>query len=188
MYGRDIDINLGALLKGLSDMEGDFGILIDSLGPNEFMDMFDDIANVYESGKNLKLCLPLQHVNTRVLSSMNRTYDVNNFKECLRVLTAAIPDLTISTHLMVGYPGETEEEFEELTEFVRWLMELNPMNEIKHVQFTPNPGTAAAKMDNQVPRRMGAWRRRKMRRIALQHALKVRRENDSKLKQVSAGQ
>jgi tRNA A37 methylthiotransferase MiaB len=139
--------------------------------------------NVYNSGKDLKLCLPVQHVSPRILSSMNRTYDVNNFKECLRVLTAAIPDLVISTHLMVGYPGETEEEFEELVEFVRWLVELNPKNDIKNALFCANPGTVASELDDQVPRKIGVKRKNRMWRVAIQHAHKVRQENKNKPEQ-----
>jgi ribosomal protein S12 methylthiotransferase len=71
-----------------------------------------------------KLCrnihLPLQSGSDRVLKRMNRHYDMARYYEIIDKLRAAAPDITISTDIIVGFPGETEEDFEELKAFVKW--------------------------------------------------------------------
>jgi len=131
VYGRDIGTNLVALLRELSAIEGDFSILIDSLSPKDFIEFFDELMGVFTLGKIKRICLAMQHVNPRILSSMNRSYDVDVLKQRLRTLATALPTFAIDAHVIVGYPGETEQEFEELASFVEWLLKLNPSNEFK---------------------------------------------------------
>ena len=150
VYGRDIGTNFAALLRELSSIEGDFGILIDSLSPKHFIEMFDELMNVFNTGKIKRLCLTLQHVNSGILSSMNRSYDVDKLKQCLRTLSTILPTFIVDTHFIIGYPNETEGEFEELVSFAKWSLDRNPVNSWKAFPFSANPGTLAAKLDNQI--------------------------------------
>jgi len=173
-YGRDIGTNLAVLLRDLSNIEGDFGVLIDSLSPNHLIEMFDDLIETFRKGKIKRICLTMQHVDPKILSSMNRYYDVNILKHHLSKLTAASPGLTIDAHFIVGYPGETEDQFEQVISFVRWFFELNPSNTFKPFPFSAKPGTAAAYMEAQVP---GALTRQRMHRLN-----RVRRAHERELK------
>ena len=175
-YGRDMGTNLASLLRQLSNIEGDFSMLVDSLNPNHFIALFDELVQVFTSGKLKRMCLGIQHVNQRILSSMNRSYDLDVLKQRLRALTTALPTFIIDVHLIVGYPGETREEFEELVSFVRWLLEMNPINSIRQFPFSANLGTPAAKLSGQISRTVIRRRWYEIERVCLQHEHKLRRE------------
>ena len=169
VYGRDTGLNLAALLRELSSIEGDFSILIDSLSPKHFIEMFDELMDVFNTGKIKRICLTLQHVNPRILSSMNRSYDVDKLKQCLRTLSTTLPAFTVDAHFIVGYPGETEEDFRELVSFAKWFLDLNPLNSWKAFSFSANPGTLASKLDNQIPKKIIGKRRKKINHVRLQY-------------------
>ena len=176
VYGRDIGTNLAALLKEVSEIEGDFNILIDSLSPNHLIETFDDLMAVFQKGKIRRICLTVQHVSPRILSSMNRYYDVYVLKQRLATLTTALPDLILDSHFIVGYPNETEEEFDQLISFARWLFELSPKNTFKQFAFSANPGTAAAQLEWQLSSRLIGKRMRKLNRLQRAHRRKMSRQ------------
>jgi tRNA A37 methylthiotransferase MiaB len=150
-YGKDIGTSLTDLLKDLFQIKRDFNILIDSLGPSDFNRMYNDLLPIIESGKLNRLTLAVQHVNERILSSMKRNYDVNQFKKNLFEINSKVKNFTIDFHFMPGYPGETEEEFYELLSFAKWIVELNPNNSWKAYTFSAVPGTIAASLSGQIP-------------------------------------
>jgi MiaB/RimO family radical SAM methylthiotransferase len=180
-YGRDIGTNLAVLLRELSSIEGDFSILIDSLNPSQFIEMFDHLMESFGKGKIKRLCLTMQHVSPRILSSMNRYYKVDVLKRHLNTLTTAFPDLTIDAHLIVGYPGETEEEFEQLISFAKWFFELNPKNTFKRFPFSANPGTAAAKMEGRSSITLMRERLHRLDRLQRAQERKLRRRYAQKM-------
>ena len=91
--------------------------------------------------------LPLQHCNSDLLRKMNRKVDKAQTEELLAKLREEIPNLVLRTTFMVVFPGETDAAFQELAEFVeKWRFERAGVFE-----FSPEPGTVAAKMDDQVP-------------------------------------
>ena len=175
-YGRDIGTNFAALIRELNTIEEDFNILIDSLGPNDLIKAFDELRQVFMSGKIKRICLTIQHVNPRILSSMNRSYDVDLFKEYLRTITATFPELILDFHLMICFPGETDEEFEELLEFIHWISELNPLNSFKVFTFSGCPGTVAYELDGQIPRSIMRKRLSKVNKTRLKHTYKLHHE------------
>jgi len=169
VYGRDIGLNFAALLRELSNIEGDFSILIDSLSPKHLIEMFDELMDVFNTGKIKRICLTLQHVNPRILSSMNRSYDVDKLKQCLRTLSTTLPAFTVDAHFIVGYPGETEEDFGELVSFAKWFLDLNPVNSWKAFSFSANPGTLASKLDKQIPKGIIRKRIKRINHVRLQY-------------------
>ena len=119
-YGKDIysKKNLAELLRELSKIDGIEWIRIMYAYPAGFPN------NVIEEiGSNPKVCnyidIPLQHISDNVLRSMRRGVTSNQTKKLLKQLRTNIPDLTLRTTFMVGYPNETEKEFRELCEFVK---------------------------------------------------------------------
>lgn len=168
-YGRDIGTNFVTLLRELCNIEGDFNILIDSLNPNHFIEMFDELRDVFNTGKIKSICLTIQHVNSRILSSMNRSYDVDKLKQCLSNPSTTLPAFIVDAHFIVGYPGETEEEFEELVSFAKWFLNQNSMNSWNAFPFSSNQGTLAAKLDKQISKEIIRKRLKKISRVRLQY-------------------
>lgn len=118
-YGKDIygERNLGKLLNQLSMIEGIEWIRLLYAYPSHFpKDAMDEIAN------NPKICkyidIPLQHISDNVLKSMRRGITKKTTINLLRELKSKIPNLTLRTTFIIGYPNETDEDFNELKEFV----------------------------------------------------------------------
>lgn len=116
-YGRDSGENLCELLQTLSDIDGIEWIRLQYCYPENISDaLIDEIA---ENDKIVKyLDMPLQHINDNVLRRMGRRSRKAEVENLLDKLRARIPDLAIRTSIIVGFPGETDEEFEELREFL----------------------------------------------------------------------
>jgi ribosomal protein S12 methylthiotransferase len=119
-YGKDLygKKNLAELLGELSKIKGIEWIRIMYAYPTRFQtDVIEEIAN------NTKICkyldIPLQHISDKILRSMRRGVTADQTRNLLRKLNESIPDITLRTTFIVGYPNETEKEFEELCEFVR---------------------------------------------------------------------
>ena len=118
-YGKDIynERNISELISRLSSVEGIEWIRIMYAYPSRFPErLIDEIRN------NEKVCkyidIPLQHISDNILKSMRRGITSRQTKELLRQLREEIPGLVLRTTFIVGYPGETEKEFQELCDFV----------------------------------------------------------------------
>lgn len=118
-YGDDLGENkICELLRRLNSVEGIRWIRLLYAYPERITDEF--IKTVAECDKVLKyLDVPIQHINTRVLKSMNRKGTRETVESALDRLRAAMPNIVLRTTLIAGFPGETEQEFDELCEFVK---------------------------------------------------------------------
>jgi tRNA-2-methylthio-N6-dimethylallyladenosine synthase len=149
-YGRDLlpDIrtDFGELLRAVDRVDGVARIRFTSPHPKDFrapvIAAMAECASVCEHTH-----LPLQSGSSRILKAMRRTYSRERFVRLANELRAAIPDLALSTDLIVGFPGETEEDFRETLEAVE---EVGFDSAFTFV-FSPRRGTEAATMDEQVP-------------------------------------
>lgn len=142
LYGKYM---LPELLKKLSDINGIEWIRIFYCYPDKVTDeLIHAIASLD------KVCsyidIPLQHCSKDVLKEMNRTGSYDELKALIEKMRANIPGLSLRTTLMVGFPGETDEQFEELCKFVK-EMKFDKMGCFK---FSPEEGTPAYDMPNQV--------------------------------------
>lgn len=119
-YGVDLTgkRDLPALLKKLSVLEGVDWIRLHYAYPTGFP---DEVIDLMASTSNIckYLDIPIQHINDRILRSMNRGHDRARLEQLLTALRSRVPGVGIRTTLLVGFPGETEEEFMELYDFVR---------------------------------------------------------------------
>jgi tRNA-2-methylthio-N6-dimethylallyladenosine synthase len=149
-YGRDllpeIRTDFGELLRACDGVEGIERIRFTSPHPKDFrgpvIEAMADCAAVCEHAH-----LPLQSGSTRILKAMRRTYSRERYVELAAAMRAAIPDLALTTDLIVGFPGETEVDFEQTIEVVE---EVGYDSAFTFV-FSPRRGTEAATMDDQVP-------------------------------------
>lgn len=144
-YGIDLNTNLETLLKELVKIKGLFRIRLSSIEINEITDgIIDLIKNNQIMAKHLHI--PIQSGSNTILKNMNRLYDVDFFKKRVAYIRQEILDISITTDLIVGFPGETEELFQET---------INTLNEIKFTKihtfpYSKRSGTKAATMKNQI--------------------------------------
>src|SRR4029079_13183113 len=138
-YGRDVGSSFAELLRAVDAVPGIERIRFTSPHPKDFRR--DVIAAMAECASVCEHAhLPLQSGSTRVLKAMRRTYSRERYLRLVGELRAAIPDLALTTDLIVGFPGETEAEFEETVSAVE---EVGYDGGFTFV-YSPRPGTAGA--------------------------------------------
>jgi tRNA-2-methylthio-N6-dimethylallyladenosine synthase len=108
---KDADINFPKLLKIVNDIPGEFWIRFTSSHPKDFN---DEVIEALKIGGKITpyLNLPIQSGDDKVLKSMNRHYTVKEYKNKIKALREKIPDIAVSTDIIVGFPGETKKQFE----------------------------------------------------------------------------
>src|SRR6266542_590362 len=145
-YGRDVGSDFAELLRACDAVEGIERIRFKSPHPKDFRAPV--IAAMAECGAVCEHAhLPLQSGSTRVLKAMRRTYSRERYLRLAEELRASIPDLALTTDLIVGFPGETERDFEETLTAVE---EVGYDGAFTFV-YSPRQGTEAAMMAGQVP-------------------------------------
>jgi threonylcarbamoyladenosine tRNA methylthiotransferase CDKAL1 len=142
-YGFDINTNLVHLLKELIALPGQFKIRIGMMNPNHLLKFKEEFLEIMKSNKIFKfLHLPLQSGSNEVLKSMNRMYSVEEYKQLVKDIKLKYPRMTIATDVIIGFPGETEEQNWETLNTIRELS----FDVINISKFWARPKTKAAKM------------------------------------------
>jgi ribosomal protein S12 methylthiotransferase len=115
LYGKKM---LGKLLEELSNIKGIEWIRLHYTYPTQFP---DDVLQLMKDKNNIcnYMDIPLQHISDRILTSMKRGHKGSTTRKLLKKFREFVPDINIRTTMIVGYPGETEEEFQELLDFVK---------------------------------------------------------------------
>ncbi|MCR6096793.1 tRNA (N(6)-L-threonylcarbamoyladenosine(37)-C(2))-methylthiotransferase MtaB [Salipaludibacillus agaradhaerens] len=145
-YGEDMkDCSLADLLTELEKVPGLKRIRISSIEASQITD--EVIAVIDQSEKIVRhLHVPLQAGADSVLKRMRRKYSTGFYKERVNRLKKALPGLAVTSDVIVGFPGETEEEFKETYDFIREI----GFSELHVFPYSKRTGTPAARMDNQV--------------------------------------
>jgi len=142
-YGLDIGTNFVNLLEKICNLEGKFFIRIGMSNPNHVLKILNRLVELYKNPKVFKfLHLPLQSGNNQILKLMNRQYNVEDFKKIISKFKKEIPEITISTDLICGFPSETENQFQDSLDLIKWLQP----DTLNLNLFWPRPSTPAAKM------------------------------------------
>ena len=146
-YGQDLygEYSLDKLLKELVKIDGLEWIRLFYCYPQRITDSLIDVIANEEKVCNY-IDIPLQHSDTTVLKNMNRVGDGNDYRVLLDKMRKAIPDLALRTTFMVGFPGETDEQFENLCDFVKDMK----FDKMGCFTFSPEEDTPAFDMDNQI--------------------------------------
>ena len=148
-YGKDLDCNVdfADLLAMIAQLDGDFLIRFMTSHPRDASTkLFDTMAKYDKIAKQLHL--PFQSGSSRVLKAMNRHYDREQYLELVKYAKSVMPELVLTSDVIVGFPGETAEEFEDtmtLIEEVRY-------DSLFTFIFSPRIGTPAAKMEDPTPK------------------------------------
>ncbi len=148
-YGKDLeeDIDFSDLLQKIANIPGDFLIRFMTSHPRDAgKKLFDTMAANPKIAKQLHL--PFQSGSSRVLKAMNRHYDREQYLELVRYAKSVMPELVLTSDVIVGFPGETEEEFEQTIS----LIEQVRYDALFTFIFSPRGGTPAAQMEDPTPK------------------------------------
>ncbi len=148
-YGKDLDTpwDFADLLSELDKIEGDYLLRFMSSQPKDASyKLFDTMARCKHVAKQLHL--PVQSGCDRVLRAMNRPYDRAKYLDLITYARKVMPDLVLTSDVIIGFPGETEAEAMETVALVEQVR----FDALFTFIFSPRPGTPAARMDDPVPR------------------------------------
>jgi len=164
----DETADLAFLIETLAAMEGIERIRYTTSHPRE---MTQRLIDVYRTTPKLvsHLHLPVQSGSDRILAAMKRGYSVLEFKSLVKKLKAARRDLSLSSDFIIGFPGETEDDFEKT---MRLVEELNFDNSFSFV-YSPRPGTPAADMADDTPAELKIQRLMRLQKTIEAQALKI---------------
>ena len=148
-YGNDIsdkNVSFPNLLKKLDNFDGEYRLRFMTSHPK---DLSDELIDVIKNGKHIchAIHLPVQSGSTRVLDKMNRKYTREHYLNIVRKIKENIKDVELTTDIIVGFPGETEEDFNDTMSLIK---------EVKYQQifgflYSKRKGTAAEKFDGHLP-------------------------------------
>lgn len=157
-YGFDIGTNLAELLEKIVAIEGNFTVRVGMMNPQHVKGQLDNLIKVFKNPKIMPfLHIPVQSGSDKVLKDMKRGYNVADFLDIVRKFKREIPDLYFSTDIIVGFPTETDKDFEKTIGLVK---KVRPEN-VNISQFYPRPKTAAKKM-KQLPTEIKKQRSRQL--------------------------
>lgn len=151
-YGKDVTdmdghvYDFADLVADIDKIEGDYYLHFMTSHPK---DASFKLIDVMASSKHVarQFHLPLQSGSDRILGLMNRHYDTERYLSCVEYMREKIPDITLSTDIIVGFPGESEEDFEATLN----ILDKVGFDMIYSFIYSPRKGTPAAQMENQIP-------------------------------------
>jgi len=138
---------LPGLIDDVASVNKDFFIRVGMMNPLHLLDILDRMIDVYKNDKVFKfLHIPAQSGNDKILELMKRKYTVDDFRKIVREFRKNIPNLTLSTDIICGFPTETEEQFNDSLDLIK---EIKP-DVLNISRFQARPMTEAAKMEGQI--------------------------------------
>ncbi len=146
-YGKDHKLaDFSELLKATDAVEGIERVRFMTSHPK---DLDSRVIAAVRDGSHIceQFHLPVQHGSNNILKAMNRNYTAERYRDLVRMIRSEVPGASLTTDLIVGFPGETESDFEELLEFLQEIR----YDAAYTFLYSKRSGTPAAKMENQVP-------------------------------------
>ncbi len=143
-YGLDRGKNLINLLEEVTKIPGDFRIRLGMANPNHIKPILSDLIEIFRDRKMYKFIhIPVQSGSDKVLRDMNRKYVTEDFRKIVRKFRKEIPEVTVWTDIIVGYPTETDKDFKETLKLIK---ETKP-DYVNISKFGSRPGTPAEKLE-----------------------------------------
>jgi threonylcarbamoyladenosine tRNA methylthiotransferase MtaB len=136
------------LLEKILEVPGDFRVRISSLEPDGFGDRFVELFSHPKLMPHLHLCL--QSGSEKTLLRMRRMYDVEQFRKTINQFRSVYPEFNFTTDIIVGFPGETDEEFQQTIEAVK---EFN-FSHVHTFKYSVRKGTRAERLENHIPEKI----------------------------------
>ena len=163
---KDKQINFSKLLKAIDKIPGDFWVRFTSSHPKDFS---DELINIIAQSKKITkyISLPVQSGDDKILKKMNRPYTIKQYKNIIKKIRKKIPNVMLSTDVIVGFPGETKKQFENT---IKLFKEIKP--DMAYVaQYSPRKGTKAFEMGDTIPQKEKIRRDKKITETLKQTAL-----------------
>jgi len=146
-YGFDIGSSLPKLLRELLKTPGSYRIRLGMMNPDHFKKIRAELMPLFKDERLYRfLHLPVQSGSNRILKKMGRHYKSGDFAECIRYARAKVPEITISTDVILGFPGETEGDFQKTLS----IISRTKPDVLNIARFGKRPGTVAAKLLGQL--------------------------------------
>jgi MiaB-like tRNA modifying enzyme len=169
-YGFDLGTDLSALLDRVTALPGDFMVRVGMMNPDNLGRIIDRFVASWAAPKVYQFIhLPVQSGSTAVLEAMNRGYRPEEFTSLVGRLREASSHMTLSTDVITGFPGETEDEHRATVELLR---SIRP-DIVNVTRFSPRQGTPAARARNQVPGWMSKERSRELSKLRFEISAEV---------------
>ena len=179
-YGKDHkQADFAELLSMVDKVEGIERVRFMTSHPK---DLSDKVIEVIRDGKHLceHIHLPVQHGSNKILKAMNRVYTAEAYKDLVKRIRTAMPEVSLTTDLIVGFPGETEEDFEELLTFLKEIRYDAAYTFI----YSKRSGTPAAEMAEQVPEDVKKARLQKLMEVQNEISLEINKSLQGKTMEV----
>ncbi len=148
-YGKGTDYSFSSLVEDLLDIKGLYRLRISSIEESEIDDKLIELINTRDNLAT-HFHIPLQSGSDTVLKRMNRKYNCEQFLSKIEKIKKACPQVTLTTDVIVGFPGESEEEFQETYDFIKKC----GFHQLHVFPFSAREGTVAFKMKNQIDPRI----------------------------------
>jgi tRNA A37 methylthiotransferase MiaB len=146
-YGLDVTDSLPKLLDHLTMNPGEYKISIKSIHPCWLVKCIDELEDLLKREKIVFIGIPIQSGSSRILKLMNRYSNTENMKDAIRRVKQSFPEISLYTHVIVGFPSETYDEFSESLDFIN-----NSSIDSGYIYvFSSKPGTEAEKIEPKIP-------------------------------------
>jgi MiaB-like tRNA modifying enzyme len=153
-YGRDINSSLPSLINNIASLPGKFFIRVGMMEPRETLRILPELLDAYAASKVYKfLHIPVQSGDDGILSRMNRGYTVKEFERIVEAFRRRFPDMMLSTDIIVGFPGEDDESFENTLKLIE---KLKP-DILNITRFSPRPKTPAFRWKRPSTNKVKEW-------------------------------
>ncbi len=157
-YGKDRGEDLMDLLKALIEVPAQFRLRLRNVNPRWIISAGPRFHEILSSGKIAYLEAPMQSASDRILRLMNRGYDAQEFLNAMRAVKAVCPKLLVKTQVIVGFPGESEEDFSKSLD----LMKTGLFDYIDVFRYSDRPNTKASGLPGKIPGKVIMRRYRKL--------------------------
>jgi len=169
-YGKDHGVNLATLLRELVSKRGNFNIKLRNVNPRFLIDMLPELKECFKSGKINHISSAAQSGSNRILSLMNREYRIEDYQHAISSVQKDFPFIQFRTQLMVGFPGETKDDFLKTVKLLNNIL----FDFIELYKYSPRPNTVAANFDEKLPEEVIDRRYNKLYKKALINIAKKR--------------
>lgn len=143
---KDKRTNFSKLLKKINDLPGNFRLNFLTSHPKDMSDeLIETMARCQKLIKDMHL--PIQSGDDQILKKMNRRYTIAHYRNLIKKIRQKMPDIKISTDIIVGFPGETKKQFQNTVKLCKQIQ----FDKAYIAKYSPRPGTAAAKLKDDIP-------------------------------------
>ena len=157
-YGKDLGIDLLDLLEKLVTHKEQFTLRLRNVNPRWLIPSASHFCELLKFGKIKYILTPVESGSNRILSIMNRGYNIEDYVEAVRKIRFTYPPISIKTQLMVGFPGETDDDFRRSIQLLGTFL----FDYLEVYAYTKRPGTKAAHLPEEVDDKIITNRLRKL--------------------------